>query len=68
MTSAAAVLYIGDKQKSLLSSSKGLINTHFSWLTWMGESGGWYGRAEVNITISVLFHLLDTRFTGVYCI
>lgn len=29
MTSAAAVLYIGDKQKSLLSSSKGVINIRF---------------------------------------
>lgn len=42
MTSAAAVLYIGDKQKSLLSSSKGVKNIRFQ-VVILGDAEGCYG-------------------------
>lgn len=42
MTSAAAVLYIGDKQKSLLSSSKGVINIRFQ-VVILGDAESCYG-------------------------
>lgn len=42
MTLAAAVLYIGDKQKSLLSSSRGVKNVRFQ-VVILGDAEGRYG-------------------------
>lgn len=42
MTLAAAVFYIGDKQKSLLSSSKGVKNIRFQ-VVIVGDAEGCYG-------------------------